>query len=303
MFLSHKATITRQSTIDATTQQQNSDIRQQTSRINIKKYLSVIGIKNDVILEPTYETLKLVVNKQIKSIPFQSFDLYAGKAQDLSPCGLQQRLLNQKNGGVCNEINELLYNALCIFGFDVKRIPAYPLYNKPYNNLTIPYHNQLLVNINHKLFLIDVGIGHYGTRYPVEFSFEKTEEQEIFPGEKHQLICANDHYLFRTQIKGEWISLFRIDRPLRFVDIKQTMLNQQKQGCIEKNNPRASCKAMLLTEHGYIIFYIKPKQSILSAYRVCVHNGKENKKSYNTYKEFADDIFKNIGLYVPKNLI
>jgi len=286
--------------------QQENRISQQNTQINIGKYLSVIGIRKDIALGPSIETLRLVVNKHVMNIPYQNFDIYFhnGKILNLSSEGLQQKLLDQRRGGGCYETSELLYNALFALGFDVKRIPAFPLNNKPFNPLIPSSHNILLVSINNKFFLIDVGCGNNSLRYPVEFSFEKTEEREVYPGEIYQLVCTDNYYQLNLKIKGEWASLYRFDRPLNFINLEQTIRNlQNMMTCPERLPIRdVYVKTSILTENGRIGFYIEPKQLISSAYKLYIEAGKENKKLYNSYEEFASDILHDTGLLTPEEL-
>lgn len=286
--------------------QQENRASQQNKQINIEKYLSVIGVQNDIALSPSIETLRLVVNKHVMSIPYQNFDIYFhnGRILNLSSEALQQKLLDQRRGGGCYETSELLYNALVVLGFDVKRIPVFPLNNKPFNPLIPSSHNILLVIINNKFFLIDVGYGNNSLRYPVEFSFEKTEEQEAYPGEIYQLVCNDNYYQLNLKIKGEWASLYRFDRPLNFIDLEQTVRNvQNMMACPERLPIRdVYIKASILIEDGRVGFYLEPKQPISSAYKLYIKAGKENKKLYNSYEEFAGDIFYDTGLLAPEEL-
>lgn len=291
--------------VDISLQQENRT-PQQNKQINIEKYLSVIGIQKNIALDTSIETLRLVVNKHVMSIPYQNFDIYFhnGKILNLSSEGLQQKLLDQRRGGGCYETSELLYNALSVLGFDVKRIPAFPLNNKPFNPLIPSSHNILLVSINNKFFLIDVGYGNNSLRYPVEFSFERTEEQEVYPGEVYQLVCNDNYYQLNLKIKGEWASLYRFDRPLNFINSEQTIRNlQNTMACPERIPIRdVYVKISILTEDGRIGFYIEPKQPISSAYKLYIKTGKENKKLYNSYEEFTGDILRDIGLLIPEEL-
>ena len=107
---------------------------------------------------------------------------------------LCSKLLDNHEGGMCYETSELLYEVLKNIGFNLKRIPAFPLNGKPWNPLIPSSHNIIIVELNKNLYLIDVGYGNNSIRYPICFNFKETEEKEIFPGEKYQLVCFEDHY-------------------------------------------------------------------------------------------------------------
>jgi len=271
-------------------------------QIDVEKYLGVIGIQKDITLNPSIETLRLIVNRHVTSIPYQNFDIYFynGKIPDLSLEEIQLKLLDQRSGGMCYETSELLYGVLSILGFDVKRIPAFILNNKPFNQLIPSSHNILLVNTEHRSFLVDVGYGNDSLRYPIEFGFKENEEREIFPGERYQLICTDDYYQLNLRIKGEWASLYRFDRPLNFIDLEQTICNLQNLLVCPETLPIRDVyiKTSILTKDGRIGFYIEPKQHILSAYKIHAQYGEENKKFYSNYKDFAYDVLKHVGLHM-----
>jgi N-hydroxyarylamine O-acetyltransferase len=85
-------------------------------------------------------------------------------------------LLVEKQGGLCYENCELAYYALEALGFDVHRMPVYCTYFEPYyvGSAKKSTHNILVVNIDGKQYLVDIGFGYNSLRYPIEFIPETT---------------------------------------------------------------------------------------------------------------------------------
>ncbi|MDR1390947.1 MAG: arylamine N-acetyltransferase [Holosporales bacterium] len=268
----------------------------------VEQYSEVIGVPKETLLVPSIDALRFIVSKHVERIPYQNFGIfYDKKASDLSVEALIHRLLIQKEGGACYETSELLFNVLNSVGYDVKRIAAFPLNNKPFNPRIPSSHNVLLVKIEGRSLLVDVGYGINSVRFPILFGFSETEEQEVFTNEKYQLVCAPDYYQLNLQIKGEWASLYRFDRPLKFIDLAQTTQNFQSMFACSEMLPIRDIyvKSSILTPDGRIGFYVEPNRGMSSAYKFIDYKGEVSKEFYKTSQELVEDIFKTTGLKAP----
>lgn len=129
------------------------------------KYLSHIK------MEQTAFTNKLALLKAIHfnhllKIPFENLDLIIGKSLSMDPETVLKKILNNQRGGVCYEINSLLYAVLKELDFDV-----YPISGRFWDEEKQTFgedcsHLALLVKIEHQNYLFDLGIGG-GFMYPV----------------------------------------------------------------------------------------------------------------------------------------
>ena len=91
-------------------------------------------------------------------IPFETFDLIDLKQLNISPKYLFQRLVQQRRGGVCYQMNGLFYSALKMFDCDIRMIPC-AVYNIEPNTYTEPYaHASLFLRLDTgEEYLCDVG--------------------------------------------------------------------------------------------------------------------------------------------------
>ena len=61
---------------------------------------------------PTLDTLKALHHAQLYTIPFENFDIQLGRGIDLSPGAIFEKLVHQKRGGYCFELNGMFLNTV-----------------------------------------------------------------------------------------------------------------------------------------------------------------------------------------------
>lgn len=90
-------------------------------------------------------------------------------------------MILDKQGGLCFELSELAYFALKQVGFDVNRVPAYVTFTESFDiaRSKESAHNILIVNLDNKQYLIEVGSTDESHRYPIEFIPESTYEVQL----------------------------------------------------------------------------------------------------------------------------
>src|SRR5688572_13897458 len=110
-------------------------------KFDLGGYLSKLKLPPENDLEPTVETLFLVVNRHVVWIPYQNLLFYNAEKKerphDLSIQAVEKQLFKEENGGqyqggMCYESSELLYYALASLGFYVNRVHASSLNNQPF---------------------------------------------------------------------------------------------------------------------------------------------------------------------------
>jgi N-hydroxyarylamine O-acetyltransferase len=147
----------------------------------ISQYLDRIGLAE--VPAVNSEGLQKVHAAQAFSVPFENMDVYLGRTIALAPEHLYTKLIRQRRGGYCFELNGLLYLALKTMGFTVRQLLARVLYG-----LEIPSahtHEVLVVTIDGNEWLADVGFGGPGLCLPVPLVADQVFEQY---GERYRLI-------------------------------------------------------------------------------------------------------------------
>lgn len=112
-------------------------------------------------LNPTLETLACLQKQHLFHVPFENLDIHHGTPINLNLEKLYQKIVYNKRGGFCYELNGLFCEFLNALGFQVRMLSA-----RVFNSASSYYgpefdHMALLVNLNQEEYLIDVGFGDF----------------------------------------------------------------------------------------------------------------------------------------------
>lgn len=175
-------------------------------KMDIQLYLERINYSKTP--QPNQDTLFELQQCHLNTVPFENLDIHYGRLITLDMEAFFQKIVLEKRGGFCYELNGLFYCLLKRIGFDVKMISArvyveQNTYGKEYDHLAI------LATIDDQVYLVDVGFGSFA-EYPLllkegipivdpaglfQFDVYKGEYwriNEIKKGEKQPL------YIFKT---------------------------------------------------------------------------------------------------------
>jgi N-hydroxyarylamine O-acetyltransferase len=142
--------------------------------MNKQEYLRRIGVENANI-EANPENLKFLQRQHLLNIPFENLDIHWTRPIVLENKAFYEKIVGEKRGGFCYELNGLFYELLEEIGFQSKRISAKVSngrgeFGAEYDHLAI------ITKIDDKEYLVDVGFGDF-TAEPLEFVLE-TEQQD-----------------------------------------------------------------------------------------------------------------------------
>ena len=173
----------------------------------LEAYLERIGLSGPVAA--TEDGLTQVHLRHGEAIPFENFDILLGRGISLRPEIVFDKLVTRQRGGYCFELNSLFYSALESLGFSVR-----PLLSRVwFGGITEPRektHQLLLVTLNGREWIADVGFGTAGSCLPLPFEYDRVSEQ---PGRRYRLV-ADD--VFGTMLEwsvadGPWERLYSFD--------------------------------------------------------------------------------------------
>ena len=178
-------------------------------------YLSRLGI--DAPIEPNEAGLNALHRAQAYTIPFENLDILLGRGVDLQSQALFDKLVTRQRGGYCFELNEFFLNALQTFGFDARRILArIHLMDEP----TARTHEAILVRVDGREWLADVGGGAKSLRAPIPFVLQTPMEQD---GISYRLVEAKPFgTMLQIQEGGQWqdICSFDLDEHVSHADVE-----------------------------------------------------------------------------------
>lgn len=128
---------------------------------DVEKYLSRIGTQQPT--ERTPQSLSRLVRAHLEAVPFEVLELTEAKAQpSLEPEDLYDKIVNQRRGGYCFELNKIFYLLLKALGFDCYCVGVRCIMGRP-EPVAIS-HRGILVDFPEGKWYCDVGFGGNGPK-------------------------------------------------------------------------------------------------------------------------------------------
>ncbi|ELR70652.1 N-acetyltransferase [Fulvivirga imtechensis AK7] len=123
-----------------------------------QKYLERINYTGD--LRPSLEVLQRLQKMHLLSVPFENLDIHYGLPITLDINKIYNKVVLNKRGGFCYELNGLYYELLISIGFNAKMVSARVYdqkkgYGQEYDHLSV------VVNLDGIEYLTDVGFGEF----------------------------------------------------------------------------------------------------------------------------------------------
>jgi len=124
----------------------------------IQPYLKRINFKK--LVDTSLNTLFELQKAHIKNVPFENLDIHYNKEIKLDVDTIYRKIVHNKRGGFCYELNGLFYSLLKTIGFNVKMISAKvhkknDIYGKEFDHLAT------IARVNNQDYLVDVGFGKF----------------------------------------------------------------------------------------------------------------------------------------------
>jgi N-hydroxyarylamine O-acetyltransferase len=211
--------------------------------MNKNEYFQRIGIGKTNIA-PNLENLKLLQKNHLLHIPFENLDIHWGKPILLDTEKFYQKIVNEKRGGFCYELNGLFNYLLNKIGYQSKIISA--RVSKGEGKFGAEYdHLAILAKIGDEEFLVDVGFGDFAAE-PLKFvlDVEQIDENGVF------LIRKFDEDYFEVVKKDSenWASEYIFKNLTRnLIDFKDMCLFHQTS---PKSHFTRGKLCSLMTENG-----------------------------------------------------
>jgi N-hydroxyarylamine O-acetyltransferase len=119
-------------------------------------YLSRIGFEGDPM--PTLATLKELHRRHVQAVAYENLDVQLGRPVSRNPRAAFRKIVEQRRGGWCHEMNGLFGFMLEAIGFRVQRLAAGVL-REQMGEAAVGNHLALVVKLD-RLYLADVGLGN-----------------------------------------------------------------------------------------------------------------------------------------------
>ncbi|SFB99161.1 N-hydroxyarylamine O-acetyltransferase [Bacillus sp. OV322] len=240
--------------------------------------------------EITFEKLDIILEKTAKSIPFENLCIIGNRTTYISKDHLINKLLTKNEGGLCYELNALLYFFLAQNGFDITLVRGVIFNQQKQRWNTIgKTHVTNLITHNGQVFLADTGFGGNLPLRPVPLTGETTSSAT---GEFCVKKEESDYgeYIFYMKLRDkdkEWKKGYAFDSAQAVEDAAE--LNDVQKIILEHPESPFNKKKLItmLTDRGNATL----TESSFTVWR----DGKSEKKEVGQ-KEFTEIAKKYFGL-------
>lgn len=166
----------------------------------IAAYFKRIGLEIPAKIVPDSELLKQLQYAHCTTVPYENLDIIRGIPLSLDENDLFEKVVTQRKGGFCFELNGLFGWLLRQLGYEVTDAAA--RYLRGETTIPMRRHRVLIVHAADGLWLADVGIGEVCPRFPLrlEENREQTQFDECYRFEKDPFLG----WVLMDKHRGEW---------------------------------------------------------------------------------------------------
>ncbi|XP_069494639.1 arylamine N-acetyltransferase, pineal gland isozyme NAT-10-like [Ambystoma mexicanum] len=159
--------------------------------MNLEEYFSRIHFKGSSET-CDYPTLKDILQKHIRAVPFESLSIQCGEAIELGIEAIYNKIVRKRRGGCCYEQNHLLFWVLKAMKYEVTMLGA---------NVYLPLQEIYSPNMSHVMLKVVVDGQPYIVDAGFAASYQMWEPVEIISGKDQPQVPG----IFRlTEVNGVW---------------------------------------------------------------------------------------------------
>ncbi len=172
---------------------------------NIQNYLKKIGYDKQPKVD--LDTLAEIHRCHAFNIPFENFDVFLNDGVDIQKSIVLDKIVDNKRGGYCYELNGSLYDLLAAIGFKVKYLVSRPMLG--YEAIRPKTHMMLMIDLDGEQYLADVGFTSLNIIEPIPIKPNIEHEQFGF---HFRIIEDNERgFIFQSKSEGKWESCYSFD--------------------------------------------------------------------------------------------
>lgn len=168
--------------------------------IDLAGYLARISVVEGD-LKADAETLRRLQERHLLSIPFENLDIHWKRPISLDLGRFYDKIVEEKRGGFCYELNGLFNELLKRLKFQTKLVSA-RVFNGAGHGPDFD-HAAIIVTIGGERYLADVGFGDFAAG-PLRFA--PGEEQKDPAGTFKIAVFDEEHFEVAKLVDGAWMS-------------------------------------------------------------------------------------------------
>lgn len=173
---------------------------------HLAQYLQRLGF--DTPPAPTLETLRLLQLRHTGAFPFENLSTLAGEPVLIDLPSIERKVLHERRGGYCYELNCLFLALLQTLGFDARGISGRVVMGQPEGAWTARTHRLSLVSLEGVRYITDVGFGGMVPTAPLLLD---SLAVQLTPHEPYRIEQHADGYTLRANVAGDWRAMYIFD--------------------------------------------------------------------------------------------
>lgn len=189
-----------------------------SAAFSLDAYLERIGFEGEA--QANVATLKQMMQRQARSVPFENLDVQAGKVVSIEPDDIVRKIVGTTRGGYCYEVNGLLAMALEAVGIPYRILGARPIVPGPTKARS---HMIILAFPEDGGWIADAGYGRFGLREPIRVDLEGVAQQDY---DLYRIVPDGGVMTIETQLGGDpvgWNPLYSFNlSPFELADFIAT---------------------------------------------------------------------------------
>lgn len=172
---------------------------------SLQGYFDRIGFKGAP--KADIATVAQIMRCQLFTVPFENLDVQAKKIVSLVPEEIVEKIVHRKRGGYCYEVNGLFAMAMQALGIRYQFVAARPMFYPAKRPRT---HMALVLTLDGKPWLCDLGFGSYGIRAPMSLDALDVEIKQ--DADTFMLTKTDDGvHVLRAWVDGQWTNQYGFD--------------------------------------------------------------------------------------------
>lgn len=248
--------------------------------MKVDHYLERIGLDRSN-LHQDIDSLRLLQRQHLLSIPFENLDIHWKRPIVLDLEKFYTKIVIERRGGFCYELNGLFNELLKALGFTTRLISA-----RVFNGTTHGPefdHAAIIVTLGEKEYLADVGFGDFAAE-PLRFVFdiEQSDDAGIFTIRQFDDNCIEVAKLTDGEWKSEYV----------FNDIDRDLSEFAEMCGFQQYSPESHFKKGKLCS----IMTADGRKTLTDSRFIVTSNGEKAEKWINDQAEFYDVLNDEFGI-------
>lgn len=173
------------------------------SALDLDAYFARIGYRGS--RAPTLETLRALHFAHATTIPFENLDVLAGKTPLLDLAPVVRKLVDERRGGYCFELNMLFSSVLKALGFRVTDLIGRVRWKSPADIVSARSHRVVHVDLPEGPFIADIAFGGLTMTGPLKF---EVDIEQPTPHETYRILRRGQDFELQAKLGEDWVSIY-----------------------------------------------------------------------------------------------